>query len=75
MFRHVMVCWVEADLFCAEGQETQGGLDRLKACMVVQSGRRPKEQSRKVVGSYIHVVIYMVVRGTLGDLTKLWFIV
>ena len=35
---YVMVGWVEAVLLCVEGQQTQGGPDRLKACEANQSG-------------------------------------
>ena len=43
-----MVCmcgWVETDLLCVEGQQTQGIPDRLKASGAYQLGRRPREQS------------------------------
>ena len=85
IYLHVMVCWVETVLLCAEGQDTRGGSDRLKAREASQSGWRPEEQSRSAVGptrgsiqaegSYIHVTICMVMCGTLGELTKLWLIV
>ena len=43
--RHVMVCWIETVLLCAEGQDTQGSSDRSKAQEVVQLGRRASERS------------------------------